>query len=371
MDRVEPPVERVRALLAAHECDAVVLTCPETIAWLTDGANAPIDRGAGVDVVWAVVTPMSCSLITTEVEHERLVTEALAGRDGFADVVSVPWWDEQEFVDAARTIAGGSVVAADGHPAFDLDLDEALTEARLVLTQPQRDEIAALGRDAAEALQTALLDWVPGESDRAVQARVVAHLEQLGADTPVVIVGGDDRVARYRHPIAVGAPMNSLVMAVVVARRSGLHVAATRMASRGAPAHDLLSRLERVRRIESRVLDATAPGSTYGDVLGVLDSAYTDEGYAGEWRRHYQGGPIGYQQREFEISPAQRDSFWGRLPVEAGHAVAWNPSVAGGAKVEDTYLVDANSRVRITDAPGWPVTHSDGVAVPAILEVDR
>lgn len=371
MDRVAPPVERVRALLAAHECAAVVLTRPATVAWLTDGANAPIDRGAAVDVVWAVVTATSCSLITTEVEHERLVTEALGGRNGFADVVAVPWWDEQAFIDTARAIGGGRVVAADGHPAFELDLDEALTRARLVLAPGQQEELAALGRDAAEALQTALLEWSPGETDRAVQARVVALLEGRGADTPVVIVGGDDRVRRFRHPLAIGAPMSALVMAVVVARRSGLHVAATRMATRGAAEQGLLARMESVRRIESRVLAATTPGATYGDALGALDSAYAAEGFEGEWRRHYQGGPIGYQQREFEISPAQRDSSWGRVPVEAGHAVAWNPSVGGGAKVEDTYLVGADSRIRVTDAPGWPITHSDGVAVPAILEVDR
>lgn len=368
---VEQPLLRVRELLAAHDCDAVVLTRPSTVAWVTGGANAPIDRGANTDVVWAVVTATSCSLITTEVEQERLVVEALGGRDEWADVIAVPWWDEQAFIDAARAVGGARVVATDGHPAFELDLDEALTRARLVLSTGQQEALAVLGRDAAEALQTALLEWSPGETDRAVQARVVALLEGRGADTPVVIVGGDDRVRRYRHPLAVGAPMSALVMAVVVARRSGLHVAATRMASRGALGQDLQARMDSVRRIESRVLCATTPGATYGDALGALDSAYADEGYAGEWRRHYQGGPIGYRQREFEISPAQRDSSWGRLPVHAGHAVAWNPSVGGGAKVEDTYLVGADSRVRVTDAPGWPVAHSDGVAVPAILEVDR
>jgi len=368
---VEQPLLRVRELLAARDCDAVVLTRPSTVAWVTGGANAPIDRGANTDVVWAVVTATSCSLITTEVEKERLVVEALGGRDEWADVVAVPWWDEQAFIDAARAVSGARVLATDGHPAFELDLDEALTRARLVLSTGQQEALAVLGRDAAEALQTALLEWSPGETDRAVQARVVALLEGRGADTPVVIVGGDDRVRRYRHPLAVGAPMSALVMAVVVARRAGLHVAATRMASRGALGQDLQARMDAVRRIESRVLSATTPGATYGDALGALDSAYADEGYAGEWRRHYQGGPIGYRQREFEISPAQRHSSWGRLPVHAGHAVAWNPSVGGGAKVEDTYLVGADSRVRVTDAPGWPVAHSDGVAVPAILEVDR
>ena len=56
-------------------------------------------------------------------------------------------------------------------------------------------------------------------------------------------------------------------------------------------------------------------------------------------RGHYQGGPIGFAQREFEIAPGQTGSRWYREPVAAGHAVAWNPSLPGGAKAEDTYLV--------------------------------
>ena len=54
-----------------------------------------------------------------------------------------------------------------------------------------------------------------------------------GADAPVLIVGGDDRLRRYRHPMAAGAPARELVMAVVVARRAGLHAAATRFACAG------------------------------------------------------------------------------------------------------------------------------------------
>ena len=98
----------------------------------------------------------------------------------------------------------------------------------------EREDLADLGRDAASALQSALTCWRPGERDLDIQARCAAHLEAAGADAPVLIVGGDDRLERYRHPMAVGAPVRRLVMAVVVARRGGLHVAATRFAAAAA-----------------------------------------------------------------------------------------------------------------------------------------
>ena len=69
--------------------------------------------------------------------------------------------------------------------------------------------------------------------DACVWGGARADLEAAGADTPCLIVGGDERVERFRHPLQVGAPVTRLAMAVVVARRGGLHAAATRMASNG------------------------------------------------------------------------------------------------------------------------------------------
>ena len=111
--------------------------------------------------------------------------------------------------------------------------------------------------------------------------------------------------------------------------------------------------------------------------MSALDEGYAREGAAGGWAGHYQGGPIGFAQREFEIAPCQRDSRWYSARIEAGHAVAWNPSLPGGAKAEDTYLVHPGGMERVTTgraAPGglaWPVEDGDDVAPPrpAMLEV--
>src|SRR6185437_14961316 len=126
-------------------------------------------------------------------------------------------------------------LAGDGHPAFARDASGELTGLRLALSGPEQDELRDLGADAATALEGALAAWSPGQRDLDVQARVAASLEGCGADAPVLIVGGDDRVRRYRHPMAVGAPVSELVMAVVVARRAGLHAAATGPARAAGP----------------------------------------------------------------------------------------------------------------------------------------
>jgi hypothetical protein len=101
----------------------------------------------------------------------------------------------------------------------------------MVLSEPERADLRSLGALTAIALETALDEWQPGSStDFDVAAAVSATLERSGAHAVCLIVGGDDRLRTFRHPLAIGATLHEAVMAVVVARRGGLHVAATRTA---------------------------------------------------------------------------------------------------------------------------------------------
>ena len=367
-DRDGQPVE------ASQRPDGVVLTSPGAVAWACGGGAPPVDRTAGVDLVWAVLTPRGSWLVTTNVEAERVRTEYDPASHGFAGLAEVPWYEPGAFVAAAAELAGVSParLASDGHPGFGFDASDDLIALRLTLSPAELDDLADIGADAAHALQSALAEWRPGERDLDIQARCAARLEAAGADTPVLIVGGDDRLAAYRHPMAVGAQVRHLVMAVVVARRAGLHVALTRFASAGPVEADYAVLHAKVLAIEAAVLAASKPGATYGEVLDTLASAYEASGAISGWTGHYQGGPIGFAQREFEIAPGQSESRWYQEPVAAGQAIAWNPSLPGGAKAEDTYLIAPDGQLsRLTDAPGWPTQVNDDWRQrrPAILEV--
>jgi Xaa-Pro dipeptidase len=369
--RAAAAIERLRAWLG--ETPAVVLTTPAAVAWAGGGVSPPIDRTAGVDLIWLVVSSTNAALITTQIEGPRVEQEYDPAAHGFSASISVPWWEPEAFVKAAEDFAEARAasLASDGHPAFGLDASSELIALRLVLSEPERDDLSSLGADSADALQTALQGWKPGQRDLDVQARVAAELESRGADAPVLIVGGDDRMLDFRHPMATGAQMDRIVMAVVVSRRGGLHAAATRFASAGDPGEELKQARTSTLRIDREVLSVCRPPSSYGQVVEALADAYAREGAPGAWTQHYQGGPIGFAQREFEIAPGQTGSPWYKQAVEVGHAVAWNPSLPGGAKVEDTYLITDTGLERVTDAPGWPLEPSDELvpARPAILDV--
>ena len=84
----------------------MVLTSPAAVAWATGAVAPPVDRTAGVDLVWVVATGTSAGLITTEVEADRVAEEYQPRQHGFADLAAVPWYDPDAFTRAAQDIAG-------------------------------------------------------------------------------------------------------------------------------------------------------------------------------------------------------------------------------------------------------------------------
>jgi Xaa-Pro aminopeptidase len=364
-DELKTKLARVRAWLDHRGIEALVLAGVDTVAWLSGGLTNPIERGAAVSPLWLVVTREHVAAVTTNVERPRIEAEAKLDELDIS-LHDTPWFERDAFVGAAEELAGRerSLLASD-LAGFGSRCDEDLVALRLQLLEPEQERLALLGRNAAAALEEALREWRPGEPDRDTQARIVERLERTGAFTACLIVGGDERVERFRHPLACGAPTTRFVMAVVVAERGGLHAAATRFAAAGPLPERVRDARAAALAVESEMLKACCRGSTYGDVLVACERAYAEVGRPGAWREHFQGGPVGYRQREFEIAPTQTGSRWFATPVEPGHAVAWNPSVRGGGKSEDTYLVEDGGLRRLTDSGDWPL--SDGR--PAVLDV--
>jgi Xaa-Pro dipeptidase len=348
-----------RGLLERRGLAALVLAGTDGVAWITGGLTNRIEPGNPASAAWVVVTPDAAHVITTNVELPRLRAES--GLAGF-ELHGVDWYEEHGFDALAEELVDEPAARVGG---LGVDVSDDLVELRLALEPAEQARLRALAADVTAALDNAVRQWTPGEPDLAVQARVAAGLEAEGAFGACLIVGGDDRVERFRHPLATGAPMGRLVMAVVVAERHGLHVAATRFASAGRLDDGVRSARRAASDVERAVLNASKVGATYGDALSALADGYVRAGHPGAWREHYQGGPIGYRQREFEIVPSQVESRWFGTAIAAGTALAWNPSVGGGGKCEDTYLVDEDEMRRLTASDDWPL--EDGR--PAVLDI--
>ncbi len=364
-DHVRQVVGRLRRLAEQRGLEGIVLSGPAAVAWATGGMNTAIDRALPVDMVWVALSEGAQLLVTTEVEYPRIVADCDPAASGFS-VLAVPWYDPEAFVATcvARLGAVPANVGSDGHPAFGVDLSDDLVISRMALTDFGQEGLRWLGRDTTHALEAALKSWRPGVTDREVQAEMVRQLELTGAEAVVALVAGDERVGDLRHPLALGLPAYERMMAVIVSRRGGLNVAATRFVADKPASTELAERFRAVRQIEAAVLRACSPGATYGEATSRLVEAYAEAGHPEAWREHWQGGPIGYGTREFELAPGfEQSAFWS-LEVAPGQALAWNPSLSGGAKVEDTFLVTTEGLRCVTSPIDWPTEQVEGSPEP-------
>ena len=328
----------------------LVLSSTAAVAWATGAMSTPIDRVAPTDPLWVVYREGEMILVTSSVEVERIANDFPLEELGLR-IEAAPWYEVSAHERRATQLVGQD--CASDVPGLGLDASFALTRARLGLCGAEVDVMKGLARVATDAVENALARWRPGEmTDREVAAIVVRHLETYGADAVCLIVGGDERLRRFRHPIMSGDVPHQDLMVVVVARSLGLHVALTRLSSVHPEAtRDLMEKCEIVN---GRVREATHVRATWGQVYTALGEGYASVGQPEAWREHFQGGPIGYYQREFELTPQSQDSPWWNEPIPVGCATSFNPSLAGGAKIEDTFVVGGESLDCLTTNPRWP-----------------
>ncbi|MDE3082968.1 MAG: hypothetical protein KGJ39_06075 [Acidobacteriota bacterium] len=355
-DRAVAAQRRAIEVIERRAAPGLLLTRPGGVNWRTGGLSDPIDLAAASDPVWSLDTPSGAALITSEIEAPRVERDFRVTDLGW-ELVAVPWYDQAARARAAGEFAG---CAVEDLLCDDATLGRAALEdvvaARLVLSDAERADLVELGDLVGRALAEGVEAWTPGAStDYDVAAIVAAALAREGAAAVCLIVGGDERLRHLRHPLAVGEVVCDALMVVVVARRAGLHAAATRLAV--THADDAIVTLSRqLEAVDEAVLAASLPGGTWGETIDALARAYEDLGYPGAWREHFQGGPIGFEQREFELAPGQHDDPFWRVARRSGTAVAWNPSLGGGAKIEDTYVVGESAVELVTPSPDWPMS---------------
>jgi len=365
--RVRHARARIDALRARHGARPLLLSSVGSVAWATGGLSTPIDRVASVDPIWVVLTDHAATLVASSVEIPRLSAEGALDDLGF-DLVPAPWYEPDAHRRVAADVVGRPLGECLGEGQdFAVDVTVELVTIRLALGEGEISTLTALGAVAAHAVEDAVRAWDPATSrDCDVASKVQQGLERHGADAVCLIVGGDDRVRQFRHPIMVGARVTQLLMVVVVARFQGLHVALTRIATTSRDA-ELEQTLRHAEDVHQRVLASSTSTSTWRDAYESLASGYRDVGQPDAWREHFQGGPIGYAQREFELSPGTTSSPWWALPIDAGCAVAWNPSLSGGAKIEDTFIVTEAAPRCVTDTGDWPRLGGEGSGAAVLV----
>ncbi len=344
----EEKLERVRRIARDGGFDGVLLAAHHNIAWLTSGRGNRIDASREAGTARLLVTADGRRFVLANaIEMPRLLDEALAGLDYLP--IEYPWTDDQDpsfAVGAARKVLGTAALAADWPLPETTGVEQRLMRARVQLTDGELDRYRALGRDAGIALGHLARALKPGDVELEIARRMADAAASFRARAIVALVGSDDRLRHYRHPVPTETSWQHVVMLALCAERDGLVVSLSRIVAKGGPG-DLEARTRATASVFGRVLEATRPGATAPQLYATLAGAYKDAGFPSEELKHHQGGAIGYRAREWVAHPRSQEV------VQERQAFAWNPTITG-TKIEDTALVIGNDIEIITSTPGWP-----------------
>ncbi|MBI5863471.1 MAG: M24 family metallopeptidase [Planctomycetes bacterium] len=325
---------RLKAFCTLGNFDGVLLRRRANIAWITDGADTHVDLHSQFGIASVLWTPERKVVYTDNIEAARLRDEELGPE---WEVQACNWWEPPPAEWAQ---------SADRRYATDYP-EDCIGELRSTLTTTEIERIRGLGHDAAEVMQRVLMhDLKPGMTEQHLAGALSGWLRDRGVFAPVVLIAADDRIAKYRHPTPTARKIEKVVMAAVCAQRHGLIVSLTRLVHFGPISGELRRRHDAVCTVDRALHDRTRPGERWCDLLEEAVTAYRETGFAEEWKLHHQGGPMGYECRDFKATPTET-----RRVVES-QVVGWNPSITG-TKSEDTILSNGEA---LTSLPDWPAT---------------
>ncbi|WP_256684428.1 M24 family metallopeptidase [Halococcus qingdaonensis] len=332
-------IARLDEYLAGTDCEAIWFARPSNFAWLT-GASNVVDREARVGVA-AAGYDGTLHVLTSNNEAPRFRNEVLDD----VPVGTFPWYE--------RSL--GEAIAERSSTPFEADFEVpgaervAATRLRTPLTDPDIERYRELGAETATVLEDVCRTVGRSDSEREVAARLEEGLFARGIDTPVLLVGGEERAPNYRHFPPTEAEIGGYALVSITAQRDGLHASATRTIALDPP-NWLAARHEAAMQVEATAIAATKrfteEDGTASDVFRAIQDAYAAVDHPEEWARHHQGGATGFAGREWKARPDEEAA------IEAPMAYAWNPTVQG-AKSEDTVLIDEGLET-LTATGDWP-----------------
>lgn len=341
-------------MLAAENLGGVLLNAQHNFSWLTGGKssaiNASIENGA---CFLLVRRDGEKFVLANNIEMPRILGEDISDTD--FEPVEFSWEDEKSAGDfvlkkAAALLENNSGLASDLFFSGETrPVENLIARCRFELTDAEIERYKSLGKDAGEAIGKLFETLKPGETEREIARQAKDALEACGINSVVTLVGADERIEKFRHPVPTANRWKKVLLVAVCARREGLIASLSRIACVGEIPVELKRRTEATAFVYAKIAAATTAGTSGAELYRIAAEAYAERNFAGEINRHHQGGATGYKSREWVAHPKSAEI------VRQNQAFAWNPTVPG-AKTEETFLTSESGFEIITASPNFPQT---------------
>ena len=361
MDEIEIKQERIKKLLYEKSLDGIILAKNSNISWLTGGMENRIVFVGEEGAVKLIVLKDKILVLTNNIEAERVIKEEGLDKEHFQFIVNQ--WYERDLLDGLirKYRLGGDCYFPEVN-----NLQEEIKQLRFSLLPGEIKRYRILGKETSKIVSKICKNIRPGETENEIRGRLAQNLWSKNINPHLILIGSDERIFAYRHPIPKDKKIRKYVMVVVCAEREGLIVNMTRFVYFGLLPEELKEKLLAVYKVDAGFILNTKIGVKITDIFQNAINTYKEVGYPDEWKFHHQGGAAGYETRDYIATPDSSQI------VQPNQAFAWNPSIKG-AKSEDTILVTEKDYEVITEDSEWPKIEinyqSNKIARPAILQL--
>lgn len=347
MDRVEEykaKVDKIRRFMDKNGLKGVLLTTQHNFSWLSCGGDNQIIRGREIGFVSFFITGDKVYLVTNNIEMPRVLNE---------EVLGVPV-EQYEYVwteDGVKNMLGDIVVdgkvASDANFPGTINMESEIGLLRTPLLAPEIERYRKLARMCEISLNETMKEIEVGMEEYEIQGIIGGKLLSKGIYPVVLLVGTDERIFNYRHPMPTEKKLERYCMVVICAQRWGLILNMTRLVYFGKLTDEIKERYEALHIVDMAYITATRVGNRIKDIFEVGKVAYKSVGYEGEEKKHFQGGTCGYLTREQGLDP------YNAYEISDGEIFAHNPTITG-TKIEDSIMIKNGRYEVLTLSDDWP-----------------
>lgn len=362
MREIDEKLARINDLISKNNLNGICLSKAINFSWFTAGGNNRVVTGLEIGAAAIVILDGRIFLVAPKNEIKRFMEEQVPDL-GF-EPWTYEWYGSRE--QAIQRLVGDKKIATDipmgGWPILGAELNQL----RYSLTKEEILKVQELSEICSREIATTCVTFVPGQSEYEIQAELTRRLMSFGIKPAVLLVAADERT-KYRHPVPTENRLRKYAIIGLVGEKGGLHTALTRSVYFGTLPDRIRRYYEVTLLVHQAFLENCKIGTDSRTVFEKGLKAYAAAGFPDEWKRHHQGGTVGYLPREYRAGEGQS------VRLVANQILGWNPSVEA-TKSEETVLLTSDNNLRqLTSVPKWwPVmelsVQNSQLQFPLILE---
>jgi Xaa-Pro dipeptidase len=338
-------INLLKEIMEDNGLDGIIISKRTNFLWLTDGKSNNVIRDEDFSLVYLFITKGGERfLITTSSDSDRLIEEELYELD--FKVKEYKWFSES-YKDAIKRTAVKGRIGSDFYDHEYKYIEEDLKSKRVGLTDFEISKAKKLSTEFSGLLTDYCISLIPGKTEIDIALGLELNCLKKRINCPVLMVGSDERIEKYKHPVATDKKVEKFVLIAAVVERKGICISVSRSVYFGKVPRDLNHRHDVVCRLEERLFRNSKAEKPLKEIISDIKDGYKELRHEDEWKNHTLGGVSGYRPREFLAADNSK------YKLKINNILAWNPTIRG-VKAEDTGLVTDRGLEQLTIDRRWP-----------------